>query len=51
MTAGITRRDFINGIAIAVAGAAAVDLSRAQAAPPFYPPDQAHRAVAELTGS
>jgi spermidine dehydrogenase len=37
MTAGITRRDFMNGIAIAVVGAAGVDLSRAQAAP-IYPP-------------
>ena len=37
MTAGITRRDFMNGIAIAVVGAAGVDLSRAQAAP-LYPP-------------
>jgi len=37
MTAGITRRDFMNGIAIAVAGAAGVDLSRAQTAP-LYPP-------------
>ena len=32
MTTGITRRDFMNGIAIAVAGAAGVDLSRAQGA-------------------
>jgi spermidine dehydrogenase len=37
MTAGITRRDFMNGIAIAVVGAAGVDLSRAQTAP-LYPP-------------
>jgi spermidine dehydrogenase len=32
MTTGITRRDFMNGIAIAVVGAAGVDLSRAHAA-------------------
>ncbi len=31
MSTGITRRDFMNGIAIAVVGAAGVDLSRAQA--------------------
>jgi spermidine dehydrogenase len=37
MTAGITRRDFINGIAVAVAGAAGIDLSRAEALP-LYPP-------------
>ncbi len=37
MTAGITRRDFMNGIALAIVGAAGVDLSRAQAAP-IYPP-------------
>jgi spermidine dehydrogenase len=41
VTSGITRRDFMNGIAIAVLGAAAVDLSRAHAAEgaaPVYPP-------------
>jgi spermidine dehydrogenase len=43
MTAGITRRDFMNGIAIAVVGAAGVDLSRVRAADsasaaPIYPP-------------
>jgi spermidine dehydrogenase len=43
MTTGITRRDFMNGIAIAVAGVAGVDLSRAQPADasnaaPLYPP-------------
>ena len=38
MTAGITRRDFMNGIAIAVVGAAGVDLSRAPEAAPLYPP-------------
>lgn len=39
MTTGITRRDFMNGIAIAVAEAAGVDLSRAaDAARPLYPP-------------
>src|SRR5277367_2992685 len=32
MASGITRRDFMNGIAIAVAGAAGVDLSQARAA-------------------
>src|SRR3984885_4680453 len=32
MTTGITRRDFMNGIAIAVVGAAGVDLPRAHAA-------------------
>jgi spermidine dehydrogenase len=32
MTAGITRRDFMNGIAIAVVGAAGIDLSRAHRA-------------------
>jgi spermidine dehydrogenase len=37
MTAGITRRDFMNGIAIAVVGAAGLDMSRASAAP-IYPP-------------
>jgi spermidine dehydrogenase len=44
MTHGITRRDFMNGIAIAVAGAAGVDLSRASAADastaPLYPPSR-----------
>ena len=42
MGSGITRRDFMNGIAIAVAGAAGVDWSRAHAAdaspPQVYPP-------------
>jgi spermidine dehydrogenase len=42
MPTEITRRDFMNGIAIAVAGAAGVDFSRAQAADAFaarnYPP-------------
>jgi spermidine dehydrogenase len=40
MSTGITRRDFMNGIAIAVVGAAAVDLSLAQATAdaPLYPP-------------
>ncbi|HWX26286.1 MAG TPA: FAD-dependent oxidoreductase [Steroidobacteraceae bacterium] len=42
MPTGITRRDFMNGIAIAVAGAAGVDFSRAQAADALaarnYPP-------------
>jgi spermidine dehydrogenase len=45
MTTGITRRDFMNGIAIAIAGAAGVDLSAAAAGsstaatpPPLYPP-------------
>jgi spermidine dehydrogenase len=33
MTTGITRRDFMNGIAIAVVGAAGVDLSRAHGGP------------------
>jgi spermidine dehydrogenase len=37
MTTGITRRDFMNGIAIAIAGAAGVDLSAA-AVSPLYPP-------------
>ena len=32
MSNGITRRDFMNGIAIAVAGAAGIDVSRASAA-------------------
>ncbi len=32
MTTGITRRDFMNGIAIAVVGAASIDLSRTHAA-------------------
>jgi spermidine dehydrogenase len=44
MSNGITRRDFMNGIAIAVAGAAGVDLSRAQAPDaskaPAYPPSR-----------
>jgi spermidine dehydrogenase len=47
MTAGITRRDFMNGIAIAVAGAAGIDLSRAgpsdageTAAAVVYPPSR-----------
>lgn len=35
MTNGITRRDFMNGIAIAIAGAAGIDLSRAHEAAPF----------------
>jgi spermidine dehydrogenase len=38
MTAGITRRDFMNGIAIAVVGAAGPGWSRATAAAPPYPP-------------
>ena len=41
MTTGITRRDFMNGIAIAVAGAAGADFSRAFAAETAaepYPP-------------
>ena len=45
MATGITRRDFMNGIAIAVAGAAGVDLSAASAdtlaataGSPLYPP-------------
>jgi spermidine dehydrogenase len=47
MTGSITRRDFMNGIAIAVVGAAGVDLSRVHAADassadtssaPIYPP-------------
>jgi spermidine dehydrogenase len=42
MSTGITRRDFMNGIAIAVAGAAGVDLSRARAedaaGAEIYPP-------------
>jgi spermidine dehydrogenase len=47
MSTGITRRDFMNGIAIAVAGAAGVDMSPAHAAGrpaegggpmPIYPP-------------
>ena len=42
MSSGITRRDFMNGIAIAVAGAAGVDFSpspaAAAAAAPDYPP-------------
>jgi spermidine dehydrogenase len=45
MTTGITRRDFMNGIAIAVAGAAGLDLSAAaaetlgaEAGPAPYPP-------------
>ena len=46
MTAGITRRDFMNGIAIAVVGAAGAGVSRAAAADaaaagaaaPVYPP-------------
>ena len=41
MPNGITRRDFMNGIAIAVASAAGVDLSRADIAgsdAPAYPP-------------
>src|ERR1700683_4698152 len=42
MPTGITRRDFMNGVAIAVAGAAGVDCSRALAADasmaPNYPP-------------
>ena len=44
MTTGITRRDFMNGIAIAVAGAAGVDLSRAQGAgaPPPSPAGAAY---------
>jgi spermidine dehydrogenase len=42
MTAGITRRDFMNGIAIAVAGAAGVNWSRAGdvSPPPLYPPSR-----------
>jgi spermidine dehydrogenase len=44
MSTGITRRDFMNGIAIAVVGAAGVDLSRAHAAdastPQIYPPSR-----------
>jgi spermidine dehydrogenase len=43
MTSGITRRDFMNGIAIAVVGASGIDLSSAEApaeaaADPGYPP-------------
>jgi spermidine dehydrogenase len=42
MSTGITRRDFMNGIAIAVVGAAGVDLSASRAADgvtaPNYPP-------------
>jgi spermidine dehydrogenase len=40
MSSGITRRDFMNGVAIAVASAAGIDLSAAQAAStdPDYPP-------------
>jgi spermidine dehydrogenase len=40
MTSGITRRDFMNGVAIAVASAAGIDLSAAQAASldAGYPP-------------
>jgi hypothetical protein len=41
MTTGITRRDFMNGIAVAVAGAAGVDLAGAQGSagnPPALPP-------------
>ena len=45
MTKGITRRDFMNGIAIAVVGAAGIDLSSAQGADapaaPTYPPSRA----------
>jgi len=48
MTAGITRRDFMNGIAIAVVGAAGAGVSRAPAADtaaagtaaPVYPPSR-----------
>jgi spermidine dehydrogenase len=44
MSTGITRRDFMNGIAIAVAGASGVDFSRAQGAngtsAPLYPPSR-----------
>jgi spermidine dehydrogenase len=47
MTTGITRRDFMNGIAIAIAGAAGVDLSAsaadslaAAAGSPLYPPSR-----------
>jgi spermidine dehydrogenase len=44
MTTGITRRDFMNGIAIAVVGTAAVDLARAQVADTSitqsYPPSR-----------
>jgi spermidine dehydrogenase len=49
MTTGITRRDFMNGIAIAVAGSAGIDFSRARAAEPLaadaaaaqvYPPSR-----------
>jgi len=46
MTTGITRRDFMNGVAIAVAGAAGLDLSPARAAadadsePQPYPPSR-----------
>src|SRR3984957_6928540 len=42
MPTGITRRDFMNGIAVAVAGAAGIDLSHVQAADgptaQYYPP-------------
>jgi spermidine dehydrogenase len=42
MTSGITRRDFMNGIAIAVVGATGIDLSSAEAvADPDYPPARA----------
>src|ERR1035437_9813419 len=44
MTTGITRRDFMNGIAIAVVGTAGVDLARAQVADTSitqsYPPSR-----------
>jgi spermidine dehydrogenase len=39
MTSGITRRDFMNGIAIAVVGASGIDLSSAEVSvDPGYPP-------------
>jgi len=41
MSSGITRRDFMNGIAIAVVGASGIDLSSAEiAADPGYPPSR-----------
>ena len=47
MRDGITRRDFLNGIAVAIAGGSGIDLARGTAAPPDaappaadYPPDR-----------
>jgi spermidine dehydrogenase len=41
MSSGITRRDFMNGIAIAVVSASGIDLSNAEAAAdPGYPPSR-----------